>query len=711
MGSMTENIADKAINDTRIVKQFTNPVKEPIDSDINLFDLLDNRAKRDPEGAMIEYKGDDGTWHPYSAQVFRDMVIDLAKGLIGLGVNKGDSVAIVSHTRWEWTALDMAIMSIGALTVPVYETNSASQVSWIFNDSKVTLAIAEDDGQRDKIESVRSEVPTLRNVFVIEAGGLNAIKTYGESVTDAEFWEYKEASHGDDRATIVYTSGSTGTPKGVELTHRNFAFLVLSALQYMPRAGAWPNRRLLLFLPLSHVFARFMEFFSFGGTISLALSSNMKTMVKDFETFGPTLLLAVPRVYEKVYNAASQRAGTGFAGKMFMRAAENAREWSKAEQKGEQLPIAGRIAHAFYEQVVYKKIRTIFGPNADFAITGGAPMDSELSHFFNGIGMPVLEGYGMTETCGPVCVSLPEDNRIGTIGMPMCGITAGIAEDGELVVKGPLVCRGYHNNPEVTTQQITDGWLHTGDLGDISEDGFISITGRKKDLIITAGGKNISPAPMEDVIDTCPIVAHAVVVGDGKPFVSALIELDPEMLHSWLEGQGLNADMTLAEASDNDAVRAFIQQYIDQANANVSRAESVRKFAVLDEEFSQEHGTLTPSMKVVRPKVLQRYATVIEEDLYAPKPSNKPLPATAKIIDSTLETVKKSSESVKQASEQVKQASEQMKTSVSDSIASVSEKIKKSKAEPEEGETGDSADNAADTGSKPDQPADEKNEE
>lgn len=558
MGSMTENIADKAINDTRIVKQFTNPVKEPIDSDINLFDLLDNRAKRDPEGAMIEYKGDDGTWHPYSAQVFRDMVIDLAKGLIGLGVNKGDSVAIVSHTRWEWTALDMAIMSIGALTVPVYETNSASQVSWIFNDSKVTLAIAEDDGQRDKIESVRSEVPTLRNVFVIEAGGLNAIKTYGESVTDAEFWEYKEASHGDDRATIVYTSGSTGTPKGVELTHRNFAFLVLSALQYMPRAGAWPNRRLLLFLPLSHVFARFMEFFSFGGTISLALSSNMKTMVKDFETFGPTLLLAVPRVYEKVYNAASQRAGTGFAGKMFMRAAENAREWSKAEQKGEQLPIAGRIAHAFYEQVVYKKIRTIFGPNADFAITGGAPMDSELSHFFNGIGMPVLEGYGMTETCGPVCVSLPEDNRIGTIGMPMCGITAGIAEDGELVVKGPLVCRGYHNNPEVTTQQITDGWLHTGDLGDISEDGFISITGRKKDLIITAGGKNVSPGLLEASVMTSPVVNQCLVIGDKKPFVAALVTLDLADANKWLESQGAKPEPDLASLAKNAIVHAEV---------------------------------------------------------------------------------------------------------------------------------------------------------
>ena len=567
---------------------------------------------------MIEYKGDDGTWQPYSAQVFRDMVIDLAKGLIGLGVNKGDSVAIVSRTRWEWTALDMAIMSIGALTVPVYETNSASQVSWIFNDSKVTLAIAEDDGQRDKIESVRDEVPTLRNVFVIEAGGLNAIKTYGESVTDAEFWEYKEASHGDDRATIVYTSGSTGTPKGVELTHRNFAFLVLSALQYMPRAGAWPNRRLLLFLPLSHVFARFMEFFSFGGTISLALSSNMKTMVKDFETFGPTLLLAVPRVYEKVYNAASQRAGTGFAGKMFMRAAENAREWSKAEQKGEQLPITGRIAHAFYEQVVYKKIRTIFGPNADFAITGGAPMDSELSHFFNGIGMPVLEGYGMTETCGPVCVSLPEDNRIGTIGMPMCGITAGIAEDGELVVKGPLVCKGYHNNPEVTTQQITDGWLHTGDLGDISEDGFISITGRKKDLIITAGGKNVSPGLLEASVMTSPVVNQCLVIGDKKPFVAALVTLDLADANKWLESQGAKPEPDLASLAKNAIVHAEVERAVNAANEGVSRAESIRKFEILPDEFTEANGMLTPSLKTRRAQIVEHYRELIDNVIYVP---------------------------------------------------------------------------------------------
>lgn len=615
---MTENIADVAHNETTIVKQFTNPVKEPIDSDINLFDLLDRRAKRDPKGAMIEYKAEDGSWQPFSAEVFRRMVIDLAKGLIGLGVNKGDSVSIVSHTRWEWTALDLAIMSIGALTVPVYETNSASQVSWIFNDSKVTVAIAEDDGQRDKIESVRDEVPTLRNVFVIDAGGLDAIKTYGESVTDAEFWEYKNASHGDDRATIVYTSGSTGTPKGVELTHRNFAFLVLSALQYMPRAGAWPDRRLLLFLPLSHVFARFMEFFSFGGTITLALSSNMKTMVRDFETFGPTLLLAVPRVYEKVYNAASQRAGTGFAGKMFARAAENARAWSKAEQRGEKLPLAGRIAHAFYEQVVYKKIRTIFGPNADFAITGGAPMDSELSHFFNGIGMPVLEGYGMTETCGPVCVSLPEDNRIGTIGMPMCGITAGIAEDGELVVKGPLVCKGYHNNPEVTAQQITDGWLHTGDLGDINEDGFISITGRKKDLIITAGGKNVSPGLLEASVMTSPVVNQCLVIGDKKPFVAALVTLDLADANAWLEAQGAKPEPDLASLAGNAIVHAEVERAVNAANEGVSRAESIRKFEILPDEFTEANGMLTPSLKTRRAQIVKHYQELIDNVIYVP---------------------------------------------------------------------------------------------
>ena len=320
----------------------------------------------------------------------------------GGGVKKGDAVSIVSRTRWEWPALDMAIMAVGALTVPVYETISDAQVSWIFNDSQATIAFAEDDGQRDKIESIHDEVQSLRKVFVIEAGALEALQANGKEVRDEEFWARKNDAHGDDLATIVYTSGSTGTPKGVELSHRNLAFLCLSAMQYMPRACAWPDRRLLLFLPLSHVFARFMELLRFCGTLTLGLSSDLKTIVKDFESFGPTLLLAVPRVFEKVYNAASQRAGKGIAGKMFLRAADVAREGSQAEQAGENLPSRGRLALGFYGLVQYKKIRTIFSPNADFAITGGAPMDANLSHFFNGIGMPGLEGYGMTETCGAI---------------------------------------------------------------------------------------------------------------------------------------------------------------------------------------------------------------------------------------------------------------------------------------------------------------------
>lgn len=609
---MSENVAT-------IVKQFTNPVKEPIDNDINLFDLLDRRARRDPQGSMIEAKGEDGAWYPFSAEEFRTMVIELAKGLIGLGVRKGDAVSIVSRTRWEWTALDMAIMAVGGLTVPVYETNSAAQVSWIFNDSAVTLAIAEDDAQRDKIESVRDKVHGLRSVFVIEAGGLDAIKAYGRGISDDEFWERKNAAHGDDLATIVYTSGSTGTPKGVEITHGQMAFLVLSAMQYMPRAGAWPDRRLLLFLPLSHVFARFMQFFSFAGTITLALSSNMKTVVKDFETFGPTLLLAVPRVYEKVYNAASQRAGSGIAGKLFARAADNARAWSRAEQKGERLPLMGRIAHAFYDQMVYKKIRTIFGPNADFAITGGAPMNAELSHFFNGIGMPVLEGYGMTETCGPVCVSLPEDNRIGTIGMPMCGITAGIAADGELCVKGPLVCKGYHNNQAVTDEQIVDGWLHTGDLGDITDDGFISITGRKKDLIITAGGKNVSPGLLEASVMTSPVVNQCLVIGDKKPFVAALVTLDLADGNEWLRAQGAQAEPDLASLAKNPIVHAEVERAINAANEGVSRAESIREFRILPDEFTQDNGMLTASLKTRRAQIVAHYRDLIDNDIYVPR--------------------------------------------------------------------------------------------
>ena len=703
-----------------IISEYTSPGDVTVNDDETLYSLLTERIARTGNAtAIAAHKTGPGAWSSITTGEFHRLVLAAAKGLIAFGVGKGDAVTLFSATRFEWGVLDFALAAIGAVNVPVYDTDSAAQAERIINDSGVKLAVTDNRERYDRLDSINDRCPGLQRILMMDGNALGALEGLGVSVSDEELEARIADTHADDLATIVYTSGSTGAPKGVELTHRNFLSVVRTGYECLGEVLCDNHPRLLLFLPLAHCFARYIQYCSIGSDDGVVgYLPDTKSLLPDLRSFKPTYLLGVPRVFEKVYNAASRKAGTGFKGRIFAQAAQCAREWSRTEQDGGKHSASQRARHAMFETSVYRAVRGALGPNIRYVACGGAPLSADLAHFFAGIGLPMIQGYGMTETAAPFTVTRVNDNKIGTVGQPAPGSSVRIADDGEVQVRGANVFRGYHNLPEKTAETFTaDGWLKTGDLGSLDEDGRLTITGRKKDIIITAGGKNISPAPMEDVIDTCPIVAHAVVVGDGKPFVSALIELDPEMLHSWLEGQGLNADMTLAEASDNDAVRAFIQQYIDQANANVSRAESVRKFAVLDEEFSQEHGTLTPSMKVVRPKVLQRYATVIEEDLYAPKPSNKPLPATAKIIDSTLETVKKSSESVKQASEQVKQASEQMKTSVSDSIASVSEKIKKSKAEPEEGETGDSADNAdnadnaADTGSKPDQPADEKNEE
>ena len=527
-------------------KEYTRPLEQQIDTDKNIFSVLDERANRTPNDSLVEYKNEHGEWSSFSATEFRAKVIAIAKGLIAQGIMPGESVSIISHTCWQWTALDVAIMSIGALTVPVYETNSPAQVKMIFNDANVKMAFAEDDAQRDKIESIRNECSNLGDVYVIGLGAIDTMIEYGHAVSDAEFQEREHAVKGSDLATIVYTSGSTGTPKGIELTHSNFVFITYSGISSMPDIAMKPNRRLLLFLPLAHVFARYMQFFCFAGNVSLGLSSNLKTILADFKAFKPTFILAVPRIFEKIYNAASQKAGAGLKGRIFAGATQTARDWSYAQQSGEGIPVVLNLKRALYNKLVYSSIMDVFGGHVEYAVSGGAPLDSSIAHFFNGIGLPLLEGYGMTETCGPVCVSLPEDNRIGTIGMPMCGITAGIAEDGELVVKGPLVCKGYHNNPGVTAQQITDGWLHTGDLGDISEDGFISITGRKKDLIITAGGKNVSPGLLEASVMTSPVVNQCLVIGDKKPFVAALVTLDLADANNWLESQGAKPEPDLA---------------------------------------------------------------------------------------------------------------------------------------------------------------------
>lgn len=600
-------------------KEYTRPLEQSIDADKNVFSVLEERVRRAPNDSLIEYKNEAGEWSSFSAVEFQAKVIAIAKGLIARGIMPGDSVSITAHTCWQWTALDLAIMSIGALTVPVYETNSPAQVTMIFNDSKVKMAFAEDDGQRDKIESVRAQCPDLGDVYVIRFGAIDTIIEYGRSVSDAEFYEREHAVKGSDLATIVYTSGSTGTPKGIELSHANFVFITYSGVNSMPDIAMKPNRRLLLFLPLAHVFARYMQFFCFAGNVSLGLSGNLKTILADFQAFKPTFILAVPRIFEKIYNAASQKAGSGLKGRVFAGATQVARDWSYAQQSGEGIPLALGMKHALYDKLVYSSIMDVFGGHVEYAVSGGAPLDSSIAHFFNGVGLPLLEGYGMTETCAPSSVNPTVGYKIGTIGLPLQGVTMGVDETGELCIKSPAVCVGYHNHLDVTEQQIVDGWLHTGDLGSIDDDGFVSIVGRKKDLIITAGGKNVSPSEMEASIMTSPVVSQCVVIGDRKPFIASIISLDLAETNLWLESQGAERVENLEEATKNPIVRAEVERAVNKANELVSRAESIRKFEIVPDEFTEGNGLVTPSMKARRQAVVEHYRSLIDTVIYVPK--------------------------------------------------------------------------------------------
>lgn len=602
-----------------MIKEYTRPLEQGIDSDKNIFSVLEERVERTPDDNLVEYKNAQGEWVAFTAAEFKNKVVALAKGLIARGVMPGDSVSIIAHTCWQWTALDVAIMSIGALTVPVYETNSPAQVKMIFNDANVKMAFAEDDFQRDKIESVRDQCPDLGDVYVIGLGAIDTIIEYGRAVSDAEFLEREQAVKGSDLATIVYTSGSTGTPKGVELTHANFVFITYSGVNSMPDIAMKPNRRLLLFLPLAHVFARYMQFFCFAGNVSLGLSSNLKTILADFKAFKPTFILAVPRIFEKIYNAASQKAGAGFKGRVFADATQTAYDWSHAQQSGGSIPLALNAKHALYNKLVYSSIMEVFGGHVEYAVSGGAPLDSSIAHFFNGVGLPLLEGYGMTETCAPSSVNPTEGYKIGTIGLPLQGVTMGVDEEGELCIKSPAVCAGYHNNPDVTKQQIVDGWLHTGDLGSIDDDGFVSIVGRKKDLIITAGGKNVSPCEMEASIMTSPVVSQCVMIGDRKPFIAAIISLDLAKTNLWLESKGAEQVADLDEASKNPIVRAEVERAVNKANELASRAESIRKFEIVPDEFTEENGLVTPSMKARRQAVVEHYRTLIDKVIYVPR--------------------------------------------------------------------------------------------
>ena len=584
-----------------------------------IYSLLTDRLARTGADTVIAAKKiGPGRWQNVTTGEFHERVVSAAKGLIALGIAKGDAVTIFSSTRLEWGILDFALAAVGAVSVPIYDTDSAPQAQRIMNDSAVKLAFADNRERFDRLDSVKDHCPALKQILMIEGNALGALEGLGVAVSDEELNERVATVRADDLATIVYTSGSTGNPKGAELTHKNFVSITISASQALHEVVLDDHPRLLLFLPLAHCFARFIQYASIASDDGVVgYLPDTKSLLPDLRSFEPTYLLGVPRVFEKVYNAASHKAGAGWKGRLFVKAAEAARVWSRKEQAGEQHTFAEIAERAKYETLVYRTVHGALGPKIKYVACGGAPLSLDLAHFYNGIGLPMIQGYGMTETAAPFTATRVTDNVIGSVGQPAPGSSVRISDEGELQVKGPNVFRGYHNLPEKTAEAFTaDGWLRTGDLAEIDDEGHIIITGRIKDIIITAGGKNVSPIPLEEEIAKCPIVEHCVVVGDQRPFIGALVTLDPESLALWLPAHGLSTETPVDRLATNAAVREEIQQYVDKANATVSRAESVRKFAVLDTQFTQENKCLTPSLKVVRPAVNRVFADVIDNEIY-----------------------------------------------------------------------------------------------
>ena len=584
-----------------------------------IYSLLTDRLARTGADTVIAAKKiGPGRWQNVTTGEFHERVVSAAKGLIALGIAKGDAVTIFSSTRLEWGILDFALAAVGAVSVPIYDTDSAPQAQRIMNDSVVKLAFADNRERFDRLDSVKDHCPALKQILMIEGNALGALEGLGVTVSDEELHERVATVRTDDLATIVYTSGSSGNPKGAELTHKNFVSIAIAASQALHEVVLDDHPRLLLFLPLAHCFARFIQYASIASDDGVVgYLPDTKTLLPDLRSFEPTYLLGVPRVFEKVYNAASHKAGAGWKGRLFVKAAEAARVWSRKEQAGEQHTFAEIAERAKYETLVYRTVRGALGPKIKYVACGGAPLSLDLAHFYNGIGLPMIQGYGMTETAAPFAATRVTDNVIGTVGQPAPGSSIRISDEGELQVKGPNVFRGYHNLPEKTAEAFTaDGWLRTGDLAEIDDAGRIIITGRIKDIIITAGGKNVSPIPLEEEIAKCPIVEHCVVVGDQRPFIGALVTLDPESLAIWLPAHGLSTETPVDRLAANAAVREEIQQYVDKANATVSRAESVRKFAVLGTQFTQENKCLTPSLKVVRPAVNRVFADVIDNEIY-----------------------------------------------------------------------------------------------
>jgi long-chain acyl-CoA synthetase len=603
------------------MREYSMPALAQIPATANLADVVFRRAAEQPQAVVLRRpsggsgrSGAYADWTDVTASQFKDDVIALAKGLVAAGIEPGDRVALMSHTRYEWTLIDYAIWTTGAITVPVYETSSDEQAEWILSDSDARACFVETAAYGDLIAGIRGRLPGLSRLWRIDSD-LDSLRAAGADVGDEVVTERAAAAGAADLATVIYTSGTTGRPKGCELTHENLLSDVRNAfLGPLTLIAGVEDPSTLLFLPLAHVFARIIQVGCIEGGIVLGHCADIAALLPALASFRPTFVLAVPRVFEKVYNSAEQKAVSEKRGAIFGRAADVAIAYSRAlDAPGGRPSLVLRAQHALFDRLVYRKLRAALGGRAQYAVSGGAALSERLCHFFRGIGLTVLEGYGLTETTAAATVNRPERNKIGTVGLPLPGVAIKIADDGEILISGKNVFPGYWRNEAATKEAFAeDGWFATGDVGELDEEGFLKITGRKKEMIVTAGGKNVSPAVLEDRLRSHALISQCMVVGDGRPFVAALITLDPETLGPWKERHGKPADATIASLRDDPDLVAEVQAAVDDANHAVSRAESIRKFRILDGDFTQEAGQLTVKLGIRRSVLLKDFAADID---------------------------------------------------------------------------------------------------
>tara|TARA_R110002020_G_scaffold458694_2_gene676356 strand:- start:1931 stop:3754 length:1824 start_codon:yes stop_codon:yes gene_type:complete len=602
------------------VKQFDVPALVEADPEANATDLLIDRVAATPNSALFSLPTANGGWSDVTSSEFLTQVKDLAKGLVAAGIEPGDKIGLMCKTRYEWTLIDFATWFAGAVLVPIYETSSPSQIHWNITDSGATAMITETPDHFARFDEIHADVPAISNVWQIDLGDLDKLAKSGSDVSDDEIERRRNLAKGSDLATLIYTSGTTGKPKGCIITHSNFVELCRNSQKAIPEVVN-PDSSTLLFITTAHIFARFISILCIHGGVRVGHQPDTKLLLPSMASFKPTFLLAVPRVFEKVYNSSEQKAEAGGKGKIFRKAADVAIAHSKAVDAG-HVPLGLKIQFAVFDRLVLSKIRTALGGRVKYAVSGSAPLGLRLGHFYRSLGLTILEGYGLTETTAPISVNKPSNFKIGKVGPPLPGVSVRIAEDGEIQAKGVCVFDGYWNNQAATDEVFEDGWFKTGDIGKIDEEGYLEITGRKKEIIVTAGGKNVAPAALEDPIRANPIIGQVVVVGEQRPFISALVTLDEEMLPTWLGNNGLDATWTTEQAAKHPAVLAEVQRAIDVGNSRVSRAESIRKFHILDADLTEASGHLTPKLSIKRNVILADFADVIES-LYSNSPATE----------------------------------------------------------------------------------------